>query len=153
MGYLMRQGGDSFLIYGTLRRDATSREFDSGFAIASFSLLYGHEPKLYGDGGTPKGKYLTIKAFGREGDRDTYELGSCLERGDCVLVCGTLKKDKKPDNDGNDRWYLDAKFISVQQKVSHEEQEPYYQDEEAETEEPAGEYQALSDEDYPEVLQ
>ena len=148
MGYL--KSGDSVIVWGQLSKDAIFREFESGAMVTSFSVKYGVEEKLYGDGGSKKGKYMDVKVWGRDFDRALCDFCACLEKGDHVLVAGELRLDRKQDRDGNDRWYLNAEHVSVQQTVQPEEAEDYAEEEpESEPEEAPP---ALAEEDYPEVL-
>lgn len=120
MGYL--KSGDSVLIWGQLNKDAQFRQFESGTMVASFSVRFGFEDKLYGDTGKRKGKWMDVKAWGRDYDHNLCDYCACLEQGDSVLVAGTLTLDKKPDRDGNDRWYLNAEYVNVQPTVEAAEQ-------------------------------
>lgn len=143
MGYLKM--GDSIAIWGRLNKDASYREFDSGARVASFSLKYGTEEKLYGENGSKKGKYMDIKCWGDLSDYARY-----LEAGDTIFVAGQLKLDKKPDKNGNDRWYLNAEFVTVQPTVQAEE-EPVFNEEDPAPEEPLP--QEFQQDEFPEVLQ
>ena len=147
MGYL--KSGDSVIVWGQLSKDAAFREFESGAMVASFSVKYGVEEKLYGDNGAKKGKYMDVKVWGRDYDRSLCDFCACLEKGDRILAAGELRLDRKQDRDGNDRWYLNADHVSVQQTVQHEEEG--YAEEEPE---PAPEetQPEMAEEDYPEVL-
>lgn len=148
MGYL--KSGDSVIVWGQVTRDASCKEFDSGAKVVNFSVKYGYEDRLYGDGGTGKGKYMDVKCWWSDFYPDIFNLCSCLERGDRVLVAGKLTLDRKPDRDGNDRWYLDPEFVSVQQTVQVDDGAAYDEDEpEPEEEAPPREF---AEEDYPEVL-
>lgn len=143
MGYLKM--GDSVVVWGRLSRDASYREFEnSGARVANFSVKYGISDKLYGDSGARKGKYMEVKAWGDMSDYARY-----LEAGDTVLVAGELTLDKKPDRDGNDRWYLNADFVTVQPTIQIEEDAGFTEEDPAPDEPLPSEF---AEEDYPEVL-
>ncbi|MGX8702924.1 MAG: single-stranded DNA-binding protein [bacterium] len=146
MGYL--KSGDSVIVWGSLSKDAKHMSFDSGTSLSTFSVKYGTQDKLYGDNGARKGKYMDVKAWGREYDHEICDLCACLEKGDKVLVAGTLTLDRKQNEDGSDRWYLNAEHVSVMQKIEAAEEE-YAEDETEQEEEPSAE---IAEEDYPEVL-
>lgn len=109
MGYIKQ--GSFMLITGTVSgRDARYKEFESGSRVADFSVCYDH---VSGDEpGRKKGQYIDVKCW-----RDLSDYARYLEKGDRVLVTGVLTKDKKPDQDGNDRWYLNADFCSAQPQI------------------------------------
>ena len=148
MGYL--KSGDCVIVWGQLSKDAAFREFESGAMVTSFSVKYGVEDKLYGDSGAKKGKFMDVKVWGRDFDRALCDFCACLEKGDRILAAGELRLDRKQDRDGNDRWYLSAEHVSIQQTVQTEDVEDYAEEEpESEPEEAPP---ALAEEDYPEVL-
>lgn len=149
MGYLKM--GDSVEVWGRLSRDASFHEFGSGAMVTSFSVKYAFDEKLYGDGNGRTAKFMDVKAWGREDDRALCDYAACLEKGDRVTVRGTLTLDKKKDRDGNDRWYLNAEFIEVQQTVQIEDDGAVFSEEDPAPEEPLP--REFSEEDYPEVLQ
>lgn len=144
MGYLSRGGGESIIIFGTITRDARYHEFESGFRVTNFSVRYGVD---YGEDGEKSGKFMDVKAWGRDFDHALCDYCACLEKGDFVLVAGTMKKDNKPDQDGNDRWYLNAEYVAAQQTVQPEESD--YDEDAPEQDPPPPQY---ADEDYPEAL-
>lgn len=146
MGLLTRNKGESTLIFGTVTRDAKTYHFDSGGMVVNFSVKYGTERN---EDGERIGKFMDVKAWGRDYDHITADYCSCLEKGDLVLVGGEYKKDNKPDRDGNDRWYLDAIFVMAQPMAQQPEEE-YADDYGDPEEEVEPEY---TDEDYPGVLQ
>lgn len=148
MGYL--KSGDSVIVWGQLSKDAAFREFESGAMVASFSIKYGVEEKLYGDSGAKKGKYMDVKVWGRDYDHSLCDFCACLEKGDRVLAAGELRLDRKQDRDGNDRWYLSAEHVSVQQAVHLDETEDGSDEEQESSEDEAP--SEMAEEDYPEVL-
>lgn len=105
MGYQKR--GNDCLFWGRVTRDAYYKD-GGAWKLAAFSIRYGYE-QGEGDNGEREAKFLDVKCWG-----EIAEYGRLMEKGDVVLVAGPLKKDKKPDKDGNDRWYLDAEFLIVQ---------------------------------------
>ena len=106
MGLL--KSGTSILVWGHVSgKDARLHQFDSGKCVANFSVCYGRSE---GDnGGQRSGKFLDVKVW-----NNAATSAACLEKGDSVLIAGELKKEKKPDRDGRDRWYIDAEFFTVQ---------------------------------------
>ena len=150
MAYIKQ--GNYMLACGPLGKDARYREFDSGTKLASFSMRIGFHDKLFDDSGRRKGIYMDVKVWGNRGT--LYDYVCCLEKGDVVKVMGELKMDRKPDQDGNDRWYLDPEFVEVQPQIQMEEEEPYHEPD-APTDDAGEDYDAgeFADDDYPEVLQ
>lgn len=138
MGYLKQ--GNSVLVWGRVSgRDASFRQFDSGKCVTNFSVCFGHG-EADAQGRKP-GKYMDVKVW-----NDNAHYAACLEKGDTVLVAGELRKEREPDRDGNDRWYLDADFCEAQPILPAE-------DTPDQPEEPApGGFEEMEG-DYPEVLQ
>ena len=66
-----------------------------------------------GESGAKQGKYIDVKCW-----RELSECARHLERGDVVLVAGKLTRDKRKDDDGNDRWYLNAETCVPQAAVT-----------------------------------
>lgn len=103
--------GDYMIIVGAVSgRDARYKEFDSGASVADFSVRYDKDPG--GESGAKQGKCIDVKCW-----RELSQYARYLERGDVVLVAGKLTRDKRKDNDGNDRWYLNAEFCSAQPQI------------------------------------
>ena len=148
MGYL--KSGDSVLLWGQLNKDAVFREFESGAMLTSFTVKYGVSDQLYGDSGRRKGKYMDVKAWGRDYDHKLCDYCACLEKGDSVLVAGVLTLDKKPDRDGEDRWYLNAEYVNVQPIVEATEEQTFTEEDGPGDDLPE---EFLDQNDYPEVLQ
>ena len=132
-------------------KDARYKEFDSGRRVADFSVCYGYAP---GDEpGRKKGQYIDVKCWGDLSDYARY-----LEKGDRVLISGTLTKDKRQDQDGKDRWYLNADFCTAQPQIqlTEEEAEPEMEEDAAEDEPLPKEFAETNPYgggDYPEVLE
>lgn len=106
MGYL--KSGNSILAWGHVSgKDARFKRFDSGKCVTNFSICYGYG-ESDGQGRRP-GKFMDVKVW-----NDHAEDAAGLEKGDILLVAGELKKEREPDRDGNDRYYLDAGFFAVQ---------------------------------------
>lgn len=108
--------GDYMIIVGAVSgRDARYKEFDSGASVADFSVRYDKDPG--GEVGAKQGKYIDVKCW-----RELSQYARYLERGDVVLVAGKLTRDKRKNDDGNDRWYLNAEFVSAQPQIAVEEE-------------------------------
>lgn len=108
--------GDYMIIVGAVSgRDARYKEFDSGASVADFSVRYDKDPG--GEVGAKQGKYIDVKCW-----RELSQYARYLERGDVVLVAGKLTRDKRKNDDGNDRWYLNAEFCSAQPTIQVEEE-------------------------------
>lgn len=108
--------GDYMIIVGAVSgRDARYKEFDSGASVADFSVRYDKDPG--GESGAKQGKYIDVKCW-----RELSQYARYLERGDVVLVAGKLTRDKRKNDDGNDRWYLNAEFCSAQPQIAEEEE-------------------------------
>ena len=146
MGYLSRNSGETIVTFGTVTRDARRFDFDSGSMVVNFSIKYATQLNADGE---RSGKFFDVKVWGKDFDHSLCDYCACLEKGDRVLVGGELKKDKKPDQDGNDRWYLNAEFVIVQPTVQLDEPD-YDPDETEPSDEPTPDY---GGEDYPEDLQ
>lgn len=141
--------GDYMIIVGAVSgRDARYKEFDSGASVADFSVRYDKDPG--GESGAKQGKYIDVKCW-----RELSQYARYLERGDVVLVAGKLTRDKRKNDDGNDRWYLNAEFVSAQPQIAVEEEGSVF-DENVPDDDPLPEefskQNALDEDDYPEAL-
>lgn len=141
--------GDYMIIVGAVSgRDARYKEFDSGASVADFSVRYDKDPG--GESGAKQGKYIDVKCW-----RELSQYARYLERGDVVLVAGKLTRDKRKDNDGNDRWYLNAEFVSAQPQIAVEEEGSVF-DENVPDDDPLPKEFARTnndaEDDYPEAL-
>ncbi len=146
--------GKFMMLCGTVTKDATHRVFDSGSKVANFSIRYDTDENQSDENGRKKGLYFDIKVWGSK--PLVFDLACCLEKGDIVQVIGVLKKDAKPDRDGNERWYLDAEYINVQQSVQIEESGAEMEEDEAPDDPLPEEFSKTNrygGEDYPEALQ
>lgn len=104
--------GDYMVIVGPVSgKDARYKEFESGATVADFSVRYDKDPG--GEIGAKQGKYIDVKCW-----RELSECARHLERGDVVLVAGKLMRDKRKNDDGNDRWYLNAETCVPQAAVT-----------------------------------
>lgn len=141
--------GDYMIIVGPVSgRDARYKEFDSGASVADFSVRYDKDPG--GESGAKQGKYIDVKCW-----RELSQYARYLERGDVVLVAGKLTRDKRKNDDGNDRWYLNAEFCSAQPQIAEEEEGGVF-DENVPDDDPLPESfaktNAQNEDDYPEAL-
>ena len=141
--------GDYMVIVGPVSgKDARYKEFESGATVADFSVRYDKDPG--GESGAKQGKYIDVKCW-----RELSQYARYLERGDVVLVAGKLTRDKRKDDDGNDRWYLNAEFCAAQPQIQVEEEGGVF-DENVEDDDPLPEAFTKGNEfsgDYPEVLE
>lgn len=141
--------GDYMVIVGPVSgRDARYKEFGSGASVADFSVRYDKGPG--GESGAKQGKYIDVKCW-----RELSQYARYLERGDVVLVAGKLTRDKRKNDDGNDRWYLNAEFCCAQPTIQVEEEGGVF-DENVEDDDPLPESFTKGNEfagDYPEVLE
>lgn len=141
--------GDYMVIVGQVSgRDARYKEFDSGASVADFSVRYDKDPG--GENGAKQGKYIDVKCW-----RELSQYARYLERGDVVMVAGKLTRDKRKNDDGNDRWYLNAEYVSAQPTIQVEEDSGVF-DENVSDDDPlpkefAGTNNDAED-DYPEAL-
>lgn len=140
--------GNFMIVCGPVSgRDARYHEFGSGSRVADFSVRYDTEQS--GEEGRKAGKYIDVKCW-----RDLSDYARYLEKGDVVLVAGRFVKDKKQDQDGNDRWYLNAEFVSAQPQIQIEEEGAF--EENASPDDPLPEEFSKTNEygedDYPEAL-
>ena len=141
--------GDYMVIVGQVSgRDARYKEFDSGASVADFSVRYDKDPG--GESGAKQGKYIDVKCW-----RELSQYARYLERGDVVMVAGKLTRDKRKNDDGNDRWYLNAEFVSAQPQIAEEEEGGVF-DENVPDDDPLPESfaktNAPDEDDYPEAL-
>ena len=141
--------GDYMVIVGPVSgKDARYKEFKSGATVADFSVRYDKDPG--GESGAKQGKYIDVKCW-----RELSQYARYLERGDVVLVAGKLTRDKRKDDDGNDRWYLNAEFCAAQPQIQVEEEGGVF-DENVEDDDPLPKEFTKGNEfagDYPEVLE
>ena len=141
--------GEYMIIVGPVSgRDARYKEFDSGASVADFSVRYDKDPG--GEVGAKQGKYIDVKCW-----RELSQYARYLERGDVVMVAGKLTRDKRKNDDGNDRWYLNAEFVSAQPQIAEEEEGSVF-DENVPDDDPLPESfaktNAPDEDDYPEAL-
>ncbi len=141
--------GDYMIVVGPVSgRDARYKEFDSGASVADFSIRYDKDPG--GESGAKQGKYIDVKCW-----RELSQYARYLERGDVVMVAGKLTRDKRKNDDGNDRWYLNAEFVSAQPQIAEEEEGGVF-DENVPDDDPLPETfaktNAPDEDDYPEAL-
>ena len=141
--------GDYMIVVGPVSgRDARYKEFDSGATVADFSIRYDKYPG--GEVGAKQGKYIDVKCW-----RELSQYARYLERGDVVMVAGKLTRDKRKNDDGNDRWYLNAEFVSAQPQIASEEEGGVF-DENIPDDDPLPESfaktNAPDEDDYPEAL-
>ena len=141
--------GDYMVIVGPVSgKDARYKEFESGATVADFSVRYDKDPG--GESGAKQGKYIDVKCW-----RELSQYARYLERGDVVLVAGKLTRDKRKNEDGSDRWYLNAEFVSAQPQIQMEEEGGVF-DENVPDDDPLPESFTKGTEfagDYPEVLE
>lgn len=141
--------GDYMVIVGPVSgKDARYKEFESGATVADFSVRYDKDPG--GESGAKQGKYIDVKCW-----RELSQYARYLERGDVVLVAGKLTRDKRKNEDGSDRWYLNAEFVSAQPQIAEEEEDGVF-DENVPDDDPLPEQFTKGNEfagDYPEVLE
>lgn len=141
--------GDYMVIVGPVSgKDARYKEFESGATVADFSVRYDKDPG--GESGAKQGKYIDVKCW-----RELSQYARYLERGDVVLVAGKLTRDKRKNEDGSDRWYLNAEFVSAQPQIQMEEEGGVF-DENVPDDDPLPESFTKGNEfagDYPEVLE
>ena len=140
--------GDYMIIVGPVSgKDARYVEFESGATVADFSVRYDKDPG--GEVGAKQGKYIDVKCW-----RELSQYARYLERGDVVMVAGKLTRDKRKNDDGNDRWYLNAEFVSAQPQIAEEEGGVF--DENIPDDDPLPESfaktNAPDEDDYPEAL-
>ena len=141
--------GDYMVIVGPVSgKDARYKEFESGATVADFSVRYDKDPG--GESGAKQGKYIDVKCW-----RELSQYARYLERGDVVLVAGKLTRDKRKNDDGNDRWYLNAEFCCAQPTIQVEEEGGVF-DENIPNDDPLPEefskQNAMDEDDYPEAL-
>lgn len=141
--------GDYMIIVGPVSgKDARYKEFESGATVADFSVRYDKDPG--GEVGAKQGKYIDVKCW-----RELSQYARYLERGDVVMVAGKLTRDKRKDDDGNDRWYLNAEFCCAQPTIQVEEEGGVF-DENLPDDDPLPESfaktNATDEDDYPEAL-
>lgn len=141
--------GDYMVIVGPVSgKDARYKEFESGATVADFSVRYDKDPG--GESGAKQGKYIDVKCW-----RELSQYARYLERGDVVLVAGKLTRDKRKNDDGNDRWYLNAEYVSAQPQIQMEEEGGVF-DENVPDDDPLPESfaktNAPDEHDYPEAL-
>lgn len=141
--------GDYMVIVGPVSgKDARYKEFESGATVADFSVRYDKDPG--GESGAKQGKYIDVKCW-----RELSQYARYLERGDMVLVAGKLTRDKRKNDDGNDRWYLNAEFCCAQPTIQVEEDGGVF-DENIPDDDPLPDSFTKGNEfagDYPEVLE
>lgn len=141
--------GDYMVIVGPVSgKDARYKEFESGATVADFSVRYDKDP--VGESGAKQGKYIDVKCW-----RELSQYARYLERGDVVLVAGKLTRDKRKNEDGSDRWYLNAEFVSAQPQIAEEEEGGVF-DENVPDDDPLPDSFTKGNEfagDYPEVLE
>lgn len=141
--------GDYMVIVGPVSgKDARYKEFESGATVADFSVRYDKDPG--GESGAKQGKYIDVKCW-----RELSQYARYLERGDVVLVAGKLTRDKRKNDDGNDRWYLNAEFCAAQPQIQTEEDGGVF-DENVPYDDPLPDSFTKGSEfagDYPEVLE
>lgn len=145
--------GKFMLACGPLSRDARRHDFDSGKSVVNFTVKYDSDEKLIDENGRRKGLYVDVKAWASK--PLVFEMACCLEKGDIVQVIGELQREKKPDRDGNVKWYLDAEYIAVQQSVQAEEEPEGFSEDETEGETMPKEFAETNNEfgdEFPEVL-
>lgn len=141
--------GDYMVIVGPVSgKDARYKEFESGATVADFSVRYDKDPG--GESGAKQGKYIDVKCW-----RELSQYARYLERGDVVLVAGKLTRDKRKNEDGSDRWYLNAEFCCAQPTIQVEEEDGVF-DENVPDDDPLPEefskQNAMDEDDYPEAL-
>ena len=143
-----KQGDYMFVVGPVSGRDARYKEFDSGATVADFSVRYDKDPG--GESGAKQGKYIDVKCW-----RELSQYARYLERGDVVMVAGKLMRDKRKNDDGNDRWYLNAEYVSAQPQIAVEEEGGVF-DENVPDDDPLPELfaktNAPDEDDYPEAL-
>lgn len=141
--------GDYMIIVGAVSgRDARYKEFDSGASVADFSVRYDKDPG--GEVGAKQGKYIDVKCW-----RELSQYARYLERGDVVMVAGKLMRDKRKNDDGNDRWYLNAEFVSAQPQIAEEEEGSVFDENVPDDDTLPKEFAGTNndaDDDYPEAL-
>lgn len=141
--------GDYMVIVGPVSgKDARYKEFESGATVADFSVRYDKDPG--GESGAKQGKYIDVKCW-----RELSQYARYLERGDVVLVAGKLTRDKRKNDDGSDRWYLNAEFCAAQPQIQVEEEGGAFDENVPDDDPPPEEFSkqnALDEDDYPEAL-
>lgn len=141
--------GDYMVIVGPVSgKDARYKEFESGATVADFSVRYDKDPG--GESGAKQGKYIDVKCW-----RELSQYARYLERGDVVLVAGKLTRDKRKNDDGNDRWYLNAEFCAAQPQIAVEEDGSVFDENVADDDPLPKEFAGTNndaEDDYPEAL-